>query len=125
MSTAESEYRDIAEARKVGIELQRILLFLPMISRKLITEGLTDNPPALYMLFFLGGTKLSKFIDLRHQFIQLEIKRRSIQYKHVPSEKMKADILTNVLTRHKFTTNRNALFIFDCDAISNEGAFAT
>lgn len=124
ISTIKTEYRSIASALQVGIQIQIILISLLMISKKLVTEVLTNNQPTLDMLFSLGGTKVSNFIDLRHQFIQYEITKRKIEYKHVPSLKMKADILKKSLSRHKFTTNRNSMFLFDCVALGNEGACA-
>lgn len=125
MSTAESEYRSMATELQEGIYLQRILQSLPMLPNQVTTEGLTENKPALDMVFSLGGTKLSKFIDLRHKFIQDEIKKRRISYNHVTTDKMKADILTKPLTRHKFTINRNAIFLVQCLELGNEGACET
>lgn len=113
MFMAESEYRAIASALQ-GLHIQRLVQSLPMLPAKIHTEGLTDNQPALDMIYSLGRTKLSKFIDIRHRYIQSEVKKKSVSYKHVSLANMKADIMTKPITRHKYHTNRNALFLLDC-----------
>lgn len=49
-----------------------------MIPENMSTKGLTDNQLAIDILYALGGTKLSKFIDLRHNFIQIELKKEAL-----------------------------------------------
>lgn len=73
------------------------------------------------MLCSLGVTKRSKFIDLRHYFIKDEVRRNDVAYKYVPTDKMRVDIFTKPLTRHKFTTNLDALLVQKCDGIVNAG----
>lgn len=99
MSTEDAEYRAITTALQNGILLKRIIENLPILRRKLNVRALTDNQPALGMVHSIGGTKRSKFIALRHNFLQHEIKKHNIGYAHTPSSKMRADICTKPLTR--------------------------
>lgn len=100
MSTADAEYCAIAMALQHGIMLKLLLQSLPMMPTEVHTDALTDNQPALDMLFSLAGTKLTKFIDLHHNFIKDEIRLHNIHYRHVPSELMKADVFTKELRKH-------------------------
>lgn len=125
MSTSDAEYRTIVMALQHGKFLKRMIESFPMIPGTLKNEVHTDNLPDLVMLFSLAGTKMSNFIDLRHHFIKGEIKKHEIEYNHVPSEKMKAEILTKPLTTHNFCLNRQALFLQMCNDPYNEGACET
>lgn len=121
MSTAESEYRTIATALQVGIHIQRLAQSLQMLPNKIDIKGLSDNKPALDMLHYLGGLKLSKFIDIRHHYIQSKIKKRMITRNHVPTGRMKADIMKKPFPKHRFTTNRDALFVVNCPNMAIRG----
>lgn len=125
MSTADAEYRAIEMASQHGKMLKRLLQSLPMMPTDVHTDALTYNQPTLNMLFSLAGTKLTKFIYLRHNFIKEEVRRHNIHYRHVPSELMKADVFKKELTKRKFNCNRNALCVQGIDNTANEGACGT
>lgn len=93
ISTADAEYSAITMALQVVTLMHSILKSMPFMADMFKTDSLTNNMPALNMLFSLGGTKMSKFIDLRHYYIREQIQRYDISYAHVPTDKMKADII--------------------------------
>lgn len=76
------------------------------------------------MIYSFDSRNFSKFVDLCHRYIQSEVKKRNIHYNHVPSANMKSDILTKPLTKHKYTANRNVLFLLKFAELGNEGAYA-
>lgn len=120
MSTDESDHRVIWAILQLWILIQRTIISLPMISGNIITEGLTDNHPALYMLFSLEGSKLSIFINLRHQFIQREIKQG----------RFSTDMCLQPIWKRKYLTSKvndeqQRDFLFGCVSLGNEGACAT
>lgn len=65
-STADAEYRAIESALKSAILMKRTIQNLPIIRKPLKLEAHTDNKPALDIVHYLGGTKRSKLIYLRH-----------------------------------------------------------
>lgn len=86
---------------------------IPTFRKTLTFEAHTDNKPSLSMVHSLGGTKRSKFIDLRHCYIQKKIKNHKINYTHVRSSNIKADICIKPLTRAKFKSLREMLGVRD------------
>lgn len=53
-----------------------------------------DNIPALDMIQALDATKMSKFIDMRHQYIKQTVREKNIKLQQKPSRELKADIFT-------------------------------
>lgn len=70
MSTADKEYISIVMELQHDTFLKRMIEFLPIRPTEMKTNALTDNIPPLGMIFSLAGTKMSKFIDLRQNFIK-------------------------------------------------------
>ena len=54
------------------------------------------------MMHSLGGTKLRRYIDLRHNSIQDAIFKRVVDLQHIPTTKQLADGMTKLLKRQMF-----------------------
>ena len=107
-STPESEYIAFNQALKLLTFMVRLLSEIHVYE---IVEprAKIDNLPTIQMIETLGGTKRRKFMDLRHHAITDQLKRYGITLIHVPSDQMKADIMTKQLARSEFRHQRSRL----------------
>lgn len=114
-STAEAEYRAM-------VELVQRAVFTRNRARGIYQEpgkdvdgqtnpdlAASDKQPAIDMLTSLGGTKRSKFIDMRHGFIKDQVENNDVKVVHVPSDEQNAEIFTKPLGRIKFSDNRERI----------------
>lgn len=122
MSTAEAEYRAIDAALQYGILFKRMLNNIQFLKQPLLVKELTDNRPDIDMIYSLGGTKMSKFFDVRHKFMQDQIKQHNVVYSHIPSTRMKAYICTKPLSRRKFKALQGMLRFQDFSQSVNGAA---
>jgi hypothetical protein len=58
-----------------------------------------------------GPTKRTKLIDVKHQYIQQQIRSNILTLVQVPSSEQKADIFTKALPRVQFLHNLSQLCI--------------
>jgi hypothetical protein len=70
-----------------------------------------DNKNAIYMASASGPTKRTKHIDVKHHYIQQQIKSNILTLVQVPSSEQKADIFTKALPRVQFLHNLSQLSI--------------
>lgn len=101
MSTAEAEYVALASAVTNISAMRRLLLNAGLMSRGAIAVK-TDNTATCDMVAKPHGTKRRKFIDLRHHFIQKQIRDCTLHVQHVSTKEQKADLFTKPLLRVQF-----------------------
>jgi hypothetical protein len=70
-----------------------------------------DNKGAIDMASASGPTKRTKHIDVKHHYIQQQIKARTLRLVQVPSANQKADLFTKPLPRVQFLHNLSQLSI--------------
>lgn len=68
MSTAETEYREMAEVMHRSVYAQTLTTKFTTEKPDIIMEN--DNMPAITMISAIGATKRSKIIHLRHQYLK-------------------------------------------------------
>jgi hypothetical protein len=101
LSTAEAEYISLAEACQEAVYLRRLLSEIGE-EQKTPTTIYHDNQASMAMSKDPCFHKRSKHIDIKYHFVKDLTEQREIQAKYVPTQEMKADILTKPLTKEKF-----------------------
>lgn len=98
LSTAEAEY--IAFRAAIGsIQALKQLVVSTGILPNMISTIKNDNRAAYETWAKRHGTKLVKFIDLRHHHIQYVLKTNKLLVLNVPAAGQKADMFTKSLQR--------------------------
>lgn len=107
-SSTEAEYMALAEAAKESIFLNRFLGELGAVEPM---DGtiFCDNQSAIALAENPMFHSRTKHIDVRHHFIREKVQERSIFVKHVPTDKMVADIFTKTLPVVKHSTHCKSL----------------
>ncbi|PNF37230.1 Retrovirus-related Pol polyprotein from transposon TNT 1-94 [Cryptotermes secundus] len=114
LSTTESEYIALSEACKEGVFL-----------RKLLMELLNDDSPILMNVDNQSCIKLAsnpvfhsrcKHIDVRYHYVREVVQNGLIDLEYVPTEIMKADIMTKSLpkVKHEYLLDALGMKPFDC-----------
>lgn len=75
------------------------------------TKLLIDNQSALNLVKNTEHHKLTKHIDVKYHYIRELVAKEEIKTVYVPSDKQLADFLTKPLSRDKFKSNCDSLFI--------------
>ena len=100
LSTAEAEYVAHNQAAQEGIWLRRLLSALGM--KAISTVILENNQGAIAMVKNPVDHSRTKHIDIRYHYIRECVRNGQIELQYCPTNDMKADILTNPLTKQKF-----------------------
>jgi hypothetical protein len=107
-SSAEAEYRAVAEATKEALWLRNIMDELGMKLVKPITIG-CDNQSCIRMATNPVLHERTKHIEAQCHFIRDNIKKNRIELKYVRSQQQYADILTKALARPRFEELRDMI----------------
>ena len=100
MSTTEAEYVSLSNAAKEALWLRQLLLELKIKPDGIITIY-SDNIGAVELSKSTKFHKRSKHIDIKHHFLkELTQESKIIQVQHIPTDEMKADILTKALPKY-------------------------
>ena len=103
LSTAEAEYIAATDTLRLAIFVTRLQSHILRKPRQ--TPSLyIDNQPAIQMMQSLGGTKLRRFIDIKHNYIQDILERKTVKLEHIPTNRQLADGLTKALKRQPFAS---------------------
>lgn len=94
LSTAESEYCAMTYILQRAIYIQTQAMFFQETKPAI---KLYNDMLALKMVKALGKTTLSKFFDLRYQYIRQKIRDTHITLHHQPSRHLSADMFTKAL----------------------------
>lgn len=107
MSTAEAEYRAMADMMQRAVYTQALA---KTFEGKRAPVVLRNNcMSAITMVHALGVTKRSKSIELRHHYIKEKMLENNISIKHVPSRTLTAGIFTKALERRRFEKLRQMI----------------
>lgn len=98
LSSTEAEYVSLSEAIKEAIHLRSLLVEIGLneLTKLMIC---IDNQGAQQLANDVVSRTRLKHVDVRYHFIQEIIKSGIIKLKHVPTERMVADVLTKSLPR--------------------------
>lgn len=108
LSTMEAEYIAASSAIKELVWLKRF--FNELLPNQLdVANFYMDNQNAIRLIGNPVFHKRSKHIDVRHHHIREKYKEGAFKLFSVPSEEMKADILTKPLPRDRFQYLRSLL----------------
>lgn len=118
LSTAEAEYRAMAEVTQRAIYTQTLATSFDKKPAEITLEN--DNMPALDMMAALGATKRSKFIDMRHHYLKQTVKEHNITLKHVASADLRADMFTKALERTRFEKLRSSVHVHEVPNIDDD-----
>ena len=106
LSTAESEYYSLSEGIKELLWVRSSVFELT--GTMPLCQVLCDNEASMYMTQHDSHSR-ARHIDLRYHFIRDELKKKSYELAHCPSEEMQADILTKATPTSTFLNLRNKI----------------
>lgn len=106
-SKTEAEYRAMAEViqRSIYAKALSVTFDKQGVGIKIGNEKMN----ALDMLKALGATKISKFIDMRHQYLKQTIKNNNLKLVPTPQAELKAVIFKKALERRRFEKRRQMI----------------
>ena len=110
LSSTEAEYIALSEACRELLWIRKLMEDVgeknedPIIVRE-------DNQSCISMLRSEGGTRRSKHIDTRYNFVQELVKTGVIDVQYCPTQSMIADCLTKPLARVKLELHRRQIGI--------------
>ncbi|KAI3725994.1 hypothetical protein L1987_65791 [Smallanthus sonchifolius] len=104
-SSAEAEYRGVANAVAEATWIRNLLLELHLPLRQ-VTVVYCDNDSAVYLSDNPVQHQRTKHIEIDIHFVREKVRMGHIRVLHVPSSLQYADIFTKGLPRHLFQTFR-------------------
>lgn len=107
LSSTEAEYVALSEACRELLWLLKLMKdFGEQVAQPIIMRE--DNQSCIAMLHSEGGSRRTKHIDTRHNFVREMVINGQIDVIYCPTETMIADILTKPLARTKLEFHRRA-----------------